>query len=278
MLRVTTLVENTQGEHLALRNEHGISFYIEKEGYRILFDTGQSDAYLDNAFRMGVDPSLLDAVVISHGHYDHSGGFRHLLRYTDTFQLRLGQGFFTEKYAFRNGAYDFLGNDFDESLLKERKIAYSFVTGEVEQLMPGVYIITGFPRIHEDERVNPRFVLRTEEGFVEDPFDDELLLALESSKGWVVVLGCSHPGMRNMLDAVRNHLGGSIYAVLGGTHLVEAEGASLERSLHYLQDPEFGVIGVSHCTGKEAVSRLKEMLEEQGRFFHNVTGSSLFLD
>ena len=78
-----------------------------------------------------------------------------------------------------------------------------------------------------------------------------------------------------MLDAVKQRLGRPIHAVLGGTHLVESRGEGLEKSLKYLDDPDMDIIGVSHCTGEEAMSRLKE---ENPRYFHNTTGSSLFFD
>lgn len=275
MLRITTLVENSAGEHKALRTEHGISFYIEKDGHKILFDTGQSDALLHNAAQMGIDLCDLEFVVISHGHYDHSGGFRHIACLSNSFQLKIGQGFFREKYAFRKGAYDFLGNNFDESFLNRHGISYDFVSGPAEEILPGVFILSGFPRKHVDEKINPRFFLRADGTFEPDGFDDEILLALESSRGWVVLLGCSHPGMRNMLDVVRDRLEGRICAVLGGTHLVESKGAGLDRSLEYLNDSGIDIVGVSHCTGKEAMSRLQDM---HAGFFHNVTGSSLFFE
>ena len=275
MLRITTLVENSSGEHHALVKEHGISFYIERDGKKILFDTGQSDAFIRNAAQMGISLSDIQVVVLSHGHYDHSGGFRNLSNICSSFHLYMGQGFFDEKYALRNQAYDFLGNNFDESFLKEQQISYSFVRKEVEEVLPGVFILSGFPRVHEDEKVNPRFFIRRGGRFQHDHFDDEILLSIDSPSGMVVLLGCSHPGMKNMLDAVKHRLARPIHAVLGGTHLVEAKGEGLERSLRYLDNPEIGIIGVSHCTGEEAMSRLKE---ENLCYFHNTTGSSLFFD
>ena len=115
MLRITTLIENSAGEHLALRHEHGLSFFVEKDGRAIVFDTGQSGAFIGNAARLKIDLSAPDYVVLSHGHYDHSGGLKSLAGVSGTFGLIVGQGFFREKYGFRNGAQQFLGNDFDEA-------------------------------------------------------------------------------------------------------------------------------------------------------------------
>ena len=80
MIRITTLIENSPGEHLALKNEHGISFCIEKDGHKILFDTGRSASFISNAAKLGVKLWKVDTVIISHGHYDHIGGLIDFLK------------------------------------------------------------------------------------------------------------------------------------------------------------------------------------------------------
>ena len=87
MLRITTLIENSAGEHLALHHEHGLSFFVEKDGRGIVFDTGQSGAFIGNAARLKIDLSAPDYVVLSHGHYDHSGGLKSLAGVCGTFGL-----------------------------------------------------------------------------------------------------------------------------------------------------------------------------------------------
>ncbi|MGI6783428.1 MAG: MBL fold metallo-hydrolase [Aminivibrio sp.] len=273
MVRITTLIENSPGEHHGLLTEHGISFCVEKDGRKILFDTGQSGAFLQNAAKLAVDLTDVECAILSHGHYDHSGGLRSLAEINTGFTLRTGEGFFTPKYGFRRGAYDFLGNDFDEAFLKEKGIKHRTASSPLEEILPGVFILADFPRINHDETINPRFVLEKGGAFEADPFNDEILLAVETKAGIAVLLGCSHPGMRNMLDAVKARLKAPIAAVLGGTHLVEAKGGILEKSLEYLKLADIPYIGMSHCTGKEAMDRLEA--ESQG-FFRNVTGSSLW--
>lgn len=275
MTIITTLIENSPGEHHGLLSEHGISFHIRKDGHSLLFDAGQSEALIHNAAKLRVGLSATDFVVLSHGHYDHSGGFRRLCDYASDFELRIGNGFFVDKYAVRGAAYDFLGNDFDEDFLSDRGIRYSFAAEATEEIVPGVFILSNFPRRHDDEVVNPRFLLRRNNAFEPDRFDDEILLAVDTPRGLVVLLGCSHPGMKNMLDAVTARLRRPILAVLGGTHLVESKGEGLERSLAYLNDGDIKIVGVSHCTGKEAVERLRA---SNAGFFHNVTGSSLIVE
>lgn len=273
-VKITTLIENNPGEHLGLKSEHGLSFFIEKDEYRILFDTGQSGAFIANSKQLKADLGFLDFVVLSHGHYDHSRGLRFLAEVTTDFKLIMGQGFFDEKYGVKNNTSEYLGNNFDEQFLADQKIAYQFVDQQLTELLPNVYVVTGFPRIHEDEKINPRFMVNRNGIFQADCFDDEILLAIDSSEGLVVILGCSHPGMKNMLDSAVNLLKRPLYAVVGGTHLVESSKSSLQMSMDYLQSDTLKVIGVSHCTGKVAMDQLEA---SNDRFYLNRTGSTLLI-
>lgn len=273
-LKITTLIENTKGEHLALKSEHGISFFIEKDGHKLLFDTGQSGIFLENAEQLQIDLSDLEYVIISHGHYDHSGGLQALMGMAKKFDLIIGDGFFNKKYGYKNNSYEFLGNNFNEELLLKKGIPYRFVKNDISEIFPGLYVITNFPRIYKDEVINTRFKLMEDGKFVNDPFNDEVLVAIDTPEGLVILLGCSHPGMKNMLDSARNLLKKPIYAVLGGTHLVEANDDSLTISMDYLNKGDIKVIGVSHCTGKKAMTDLSI---SNDRYFHNRTGSSLIV-
>ena len=274
MIRITTLVENSPGEHLALHHEHGISFCIETEQGKVLFDTGQSDAFLQNAKQLRIDLDNLNYVVLSHGHYDHSGGFRALSEVASDFELVVGKGFFTEKYAAINGGYEFLGNNFTRDFLVERNIPYSEIDTAVRELMPGVSVLGQFPRNHRDEIINPRFKLKQGEEFVPDDFTDEVLVVVDTSRGLVVLLGCSHPGMRNLLDAAKERFQKPIYAVMGGTHLVEASDDVTRAAYDYLRREGVEVIGVSHCTGDKGMRILGDIRDS---YFHNRTGSCLII-
>ncbi len=274
MIRITTLVENSAGEHLALKHEHGISFFIEVGGRAVLFDTGQSGAFLENARKLRLDPGKAEFVVLSHGHYDHSGGFRALAELPGSRTLVVGRGFFEAKYAERNGGCEYLGNDFDRGFLDGRGIPCMEVSEPRLELVPGVYVLGTFPRVHPDEKVNPRFKLLKGTEFVPDAFEDEVLVAVESRQGMIVLLGCSHPGLKNMIDAVKARFGRPIRAVLGGTHLVEASESGVTASLEYLAKEKIGTIGVSHCTGPSAMKRLEG---SERAYFHNRTGSSLVI-
>ena len=273
-VKITTLIENSQGEHLGLKIEHGISFFIEADDIKLLFDTGESDSYIYNSKLLNIDLLKTDYVVLSHGHYDHTGGIRPLVKLTKNFKLLIGKGFFNEKYAERNNSYEYIGNDFNEEYLKKNSISYSVIESQINKISDSVYIITSFNRTHKDEVINPRFKIKTSSGFIQDDFSDEVMIVIDTPKGLVIVLGCSHPGVKNMIDTAKTLLKKPVYAVIGGTHLVESRGESLQKSINYMID-EINIIGVSHCTGKEAMS---ELSAAGNRYFHNRTGSSLFIE
>ena len=271
---ITTLIENNPGEHLGLKSEHGLSYFIEVNGHKLLFDTGQSGTFIQNSKKLKINLRNVEYVILSHGHYDHSGGLRTLTRIATDFTLVMGQGFFDEKYSCKNNTSDYLGNNFDEKFLSDKKIAFKFVTKQLTELLPNVYVLTGFPRIHEDETINPRFMVKRNGKLQVDTFDDEILLAIDTPEGLVVILGCSHPGMKNMLDSAVKLIKRPLYAVLGGTHLVEANKNNLLKFLEYLQNDSLQVIGVSHCTGKVA---MEHMEATNKRFSLNRTGSTVFI-
>lgn len=274
-VRVTTLIENGGGEHLALKSEHGLSFHVETDRGSFLFDSGQSGRFIDNAKQLNIDLAGLDYVVLSHGHYDHSGGIRALCEVTRDYELIMGKGFFDKKYGYNSLSYEYLGSNFDEKYLQDMGMRYRFVDRALTQLLPGVHVVTGFPRIHPDEVINSRFKLERDGAMIDDPFDDEVLIAIDTPEGLLVLLGCSHPGMKNMLEATTALTGRPLYAILGGTHLVEADQNCMSRSLTYLNDRDLKILGVSHCTGQSAMDHLAV---SNRRYFHNRTGSSLIID
>ncbi|HBH29297.1 MAG: MBL fold metallo-hydrolase [Desulfofustis sp. PB-SRB1] len=271
---ITTLVENRTGEHKALKAEHGLSFFIQHNGMYLIFDTGQSDAFADNARLLNLDLTKVDTVILSHGHYDHGGGLRYLTDLTTSFTLHTGTGFFRQKYAVSGQAAAYLGVNFKTDFLRSHAIPHEELRAPHREIAPGVHLFSQFPRVHEDETINPRFMIFEDGDFKPDPFADEICLALDSSNGLIVLLGCAHPGMKNMLDHIRHTMKQHIYAILGGTHLVEAADNGMESSFAYLRNNTIEVIAVSHCTGESALNRLAA---ENSNYAMNCTGSSLFV-
>lgn len=272
---ITTLIENHGGEHKTLHIEHGLSFLIRHNGATLLFDSGQSGEFIFNAGALNQDLRTVDHVVLSHGHYDHTNGLPFFVdKVSKDFSLHVHRDFFDMKYATNGRSTTYLGPSWDMDWLRDSSVSLETVDGNGYELVPGLHIITNFLQTNPLEVRNPRFVV-TRPGSDEleiDDFRDEISLVIETEKGIVVVVGCSHPGIMNMLDTVRSRFDQPLYAVLGGTHLVEAQGERLTKALSYLEDGSFGRLGLSHCTGDEAMEALEK---ESEVFYRNVTGTSL---
>ncbi|WP_143330661.1 MBL fold metallo-hydrolase [Cloacibacillus sp. An23] len=257
MIKVLTLMDNVASENKALSAEHGLSYWVEAGGRRFLFDCGQGAATLANAHRLGVDLSCADFTVCSHSHYDHAAGFRDMaeagcggrLLYT-------GPGFWERKYALNGIKYTDLSAGFGEDFLAAHGVEHRVCSGLLE-VADGCWLVGDFPRTHKFETIPERFVKGEPPECVPDDFSDEICLAMDTERGLVVLAGCSHPGILNMAAKVHESLARPIYAVFGGTHLVEADGARIAETVSELRAMGLSVLGLSHCSGAAAEAYLK---------------------
>lgn len=276
MVRITALMDNKPSEHKALIAEHGLSVYVEHNGRRILFDCGAGSNSQRNAYRLGIDLKGLDAVVISHSHYDHASGFRDLAEDgLGSGILYTGPNFFEPKYARSGAKYTDLSAGFGPDFLAQRGIRHHTVEG-LEELFPGVWLVSCFPRIHEFEQIPKRFVRRTDQSFREDDFSDEVCMALQIDGGLAVLVGCSHPGILNMMTQVSKLLDQPIRAVYGGTHLVEADGERIGTTIRALRQMGLETLGLSHCSGDAAECALQAFPDVSG--CHLCVGDTIFYD
>ncbi len=260
-LKITTLIENMPDEEGKLAFEHGFSVFVEFEGKKILFDTGQSGAFVNNAKKLGINLSETDYVVLSHGHYDHTGGVPVLLKeLSKKTPLYMGKEFFKSKYKLlEDGNYKYNGNPFlrKEIENKESPVELCFVEDEATWLTEHIVLLKNFQRVSGFEEVNPKFFLKSESGYEQDFFVDEISLGILTEQELVLVAGCSHVGIVNMLEHVKRVLNLPVAAVLGGTHLVEAEEERLAKTVEALKQHDVKTIAVSHCTGEAGMELLQ---------------------
>ncbi len=279
MIEITTLMDNVISENKALTAEHGLSFLVEKDGCRMLFDCGASEMPWKNARRMGKSVVGLDAVILSHSHYDHAAGYRDLISIGGGSRiLYTGPHFFEKKYAFDGMCYTDLSAGFTEAFLNRngicRKICY-----DVLEAAEGIWLIGGFPRIHDFEQIPERFVRRRESNgkteMIPDDFSDEICMALDTPKGLVVLTGCSHPGILNMIQHVYKVLKRPVFGVFGGTHLAEADEARIQETIRNLKEMGLSVLGLSHCSGELAERAVKADAGVKG--CHMAVGDTILL-
>ena len=273
MLKITALMDDRPGADARLVAEHGLSLFVEYGEKRILFDCGTGENTARNADFLGIDLGELDAVILSHGHYDHALGYPPLLRKGLGGRLLCtGAGFFRKKWSRVGRGLRDLSAGFGPELLKQHRILHREIREDTE-LFPGVYLFTGFPRVHAFEQIPQRFLVETEAGLVPDDFSDEVCMALRVPEGLVVLVGCSHPGILNMVSRIAEKMGEKILAVFGGTHLVDADEERIRRTVRALCDLGLTELGLSHCSG-DGVDALVEA-EPQVRSRHLCPGDSI---
>lgn len=276
-MKITTLIENKPGENEELATEHGLSVYIEIDGKNILFDTGQSGDFIDNAKKLDIDLKNLDYVIISHGHYDHSGGLERLIKEINPdIKLYLGSGFFNKKYRLiSDDHYEYIGNPFNEEFLKDNNIATKYISEDITNITENLFVFTNFNRDEEFENTNQTMYLKEKGSYKKDMFLDEISIGIKTNKGLLVIVGCSHVGIVNILDTIIQRTKMNIYGLIGGTHLIKEDEEKINKIIEYLKEKEVNMVSACHCTGKQGETMLSQQLEEN--FINNNTGDVLKL-
>lgn len=282
-MKLTTLIENVQDDNKELKAEHGLAMFIETKDCNVLFDTGKTGDFIDNAHKLNIDLKNIDILVLSHAHYDHCGGVKRLLEdYDIKPKLIVSEHFFekSNRYYYSDGTlksdfsrcigYNDVGINFHETYIRDKGITIDFVKNNVLKISDELFAVSNFNKKYDIEKTNENMKVKVGDKYIVDQFEDELALGVKTSKGIVILLGCSHPGFLNMISTIEETFNEKIYAIIGGSHLVEADDSRIKKSIEYLNKLNIEMIGLSHCTGEKAV---KEISENCSGFFYNKTGT-----
>ena len=256
MFEATVLIDNLADGDLT--SEWGLCVCVEYGGKRYLLDTGSSDRYLENAEKLHIDISSVDAAVLSHAHFDHSGGYRSFFEVNRKAPLYLASSC-PEDCWFKIGP-----------IRKRIGIPHGILDGHSERIER----VSGFRRIDEGVYLIPHLengletigkkahLYRSLEGrAVPDNFSHEQSLVFETEKGLIVLNSCSHGGLQNILNDVSRFLPGkSVYMTIGGLHLSGAGTRSVRSVAAVIRELSIERIVTGHCTGQKAYRILKEEL------------------
>jgi 7,8-dihydropterin-6-yl-methyl-4-(beta-D-ribofuranosyl)aminobenzene 5'-phosphate synthase len=258
-MKLTILTDNHAAPGLAC--EHGFAAMIETSGKRILFDTGQLAAFDANCRALGIDLSGIDMIVLSHGHYDHTGNLADVLSQASRATLYLHPSALVERYSIRNGKPkpiempEAAKRAIDE--LPTDRVRWAT---EPLRLTDGVFLTGPVPRQTTFENTGGPFFFDSD-GNKPDPIDDDLSLWIEEPEDLTILVGCCHSGIVNTLDHIESLAGRRrIATLIGGLHLSAASPERLDRTVASLAGRDIARLIPCHCTGQVAAERFREEL------------------
>lgn len=249
-MKITCLVDNAVQAGSRFWGEHGLSFLIETEGKRLLFDTGQSGRVLLHNLKVaGIELNTIGALALSHAHYDHTGGLG-ILQKMGRISLYAHADLFRARFSQRKNKLESIGL----AMKHEELLRYAdlHLSAKPQQILPGVYTTGEITSRRELEGRSSRHLVRDGDHFIADPYRDDMSLVLKVSQGLLVLCGCCHAGLLNTLQHVQENFDGPIVAVVGGMHLESLKDEQLRHLVQVLHNYGTPRFYPNHCTGQTA--------------------------
>lgn len=271
-IAVTSLVENSVNAR-GLLAEHGLAFHLQAVCRSLLFDTGQSDLLLHNALKLRISLADTEAIVLSHGHSDHTGGIDAARKAAPKARLFLHPAALSPKFA---GNPDGTGRPIGMDAVSAEAIRHAgeavVWTAKPTEVLDGIFVTGEIPRPNTFEDTGGPF-FRDAAGAQPDPLLDDQALYFDTQEGLVVLFGCAHSGVVNTLEYVQHLTGGRpIHAILGGLHLLTASPERMEKTIAAFRRLDIQRLAPAHCTGLPALTQLWTTFPE--RCFSCAVGAS----
>ena len=260
-MRVSCIVDDAVQRSSPFWGEHGVAFLIETEGRRVLFDAGQSGTVLlRNLKLLDVDPATIDAVAISHAHYDHTGGLPVLLKHLrPSTPLYAAPDLFRERFSRRQGETQDVGLRMARAELAEQMTLTLSATPQ--EIVPGVWTTGVILERPEPEGSSDYHLMREVGAFVADAYRDDMALVLQTSGQLILLCGCCHAGLLNTLAHVKCVFESPISVIAGGLHLTSATDDGLQHVGEVLAAmPALQRVYPNHCSGEAAFVALTQIL------------------
>ena len=269
-MKLNILIENTTNSNLT--PEHGLSIFIEYNHKKILLDAGTTSAFMDNAAKMNVDISKADFCVLSHGHYDHSGGFAQYLKENPEKKIYAMKSIVDDYYSGSGGTLHPIG--VPKEVYPSYKDNFEFLD-DITKLSDGIYAIPHRNTL-ELTKIGERAKLykKMEGEYMPDDFEHELSLVFDTDEGLVIFNSCSHSGIVNIIEEVKEYFGQDkkILAFVGGLHMKGKSGDKeictfsrneIELMVKYLNNSGIEKLYTGHCTGMVGYELIKEYMTDK---------------
>jgi len=265
---ITILCDNSINKS-GFVGEHGFSLLIERNDKKYLFDTGPGMSLPLNFKVLNKDFKRLDKVFISHGHYDHTGGLKWVIQQVGKVEVVAHPDIFSRHMVlhFQDTGEPprYIGCQFSQQELEQLGAAFTFID-TTREVSPGLWFVTGINPDPEKLPNDARLLIPQREKFVRDPIKDDASLLIETDGAPILVLGCAHAGVFNILDHIRKDMGiTKLRAILGGTHLMFFDPKDVRRAIDKFEEFSIDLVGVSHCTGFQAAVELSNHFGDRFR-------------
>lgn len=265
-MKITVLTDNTVYQRENLLGEHGLSLYIEVDGKKILFDTGYSDIFIKNAAKLRIDLTQIDILILSHGHYDHTWGLHHLVNlffeHGKRDNKKVKPVLITHPQTLMSKTkypIEEFGVTFDKKALAN--LFKLKLTKDPLWITENFAFLGEIPRNNDFEAKHPIGEVWTGTTYEKDYITEDSALVYKTSEGIVVVTGCSHSGICNIVDYARDlcdtHM---ILDVIGGFHLFKEEKEQVSQTVEFFRHSNVKALHPCHCTDFSSRCALSEVV------------------
>jgi 7,8-dihydropterin-6-yl-methyl-4-(beta-D-ribofuranosyl)aminobenzene 5'-phosphate synthase len=255
--------------------EWGLSVLVETHEINVLLDTGKSISTSSNADAFGIDLSRIDKIVLSHGHFDHTGGLRQVLtKMRKEVEIIAHPDIWCAKYGRREGEKDrYIGVPFLRQELESFGAIFNLTVKSVK-ITDNVMTTGEVPMVTDFEEIDTRVWVKEDADWQQDKLLDDMALVINAEFGLVVILGCAHRGIINTLYHAQQLTDvKQIHTIIGGAHLISASEERLWLTIAALKELDIQRLGLCHCTGLPAASVIAQ--EFGDRFFFNNAGTRI---
>lgn len=262
-VQVSILVENTTPTP-SFVGEYGFAAMVDIDGKRYLFDTGCSGALFPNAASLGLNLTDIEGVIISHGHFDHTGALLPVIEKSNNKKIYAHSNIFAHRpVQLGNGQYREIGCACNREEL-EKAGAELIFTDVFTAIAPSIFVTGEVPRITAYEDVGARFQIEKDGQFFDDALIDDMAMVIDRPEGLIIISGCAHSGIINIMDYVCKKIGKDhIQAFIGGTHLIGASDNRMVKTIEALRNISIDRLIVSHCTGFHAAAKLYNAMPDK---------------